>query len=699
MRKITIEILAGQEKQVQIDYGKLDKSAKVTDKRLWTYLISYPYLIGFFEKAATINPSELILGNALVYGLMPTTMNIRKSNFEPLLQPLTRLKKEGLLLSKDEFLLLKNCTNNSVTGASKLLHFINPNLYPIWDSRINSFINGTSQNTNTIELYEKYLENFNELDADPRFAQIAESMSEKLDYTITHARAFEIIMYLSDLLGLEEKPIQVVLQDAKKGKTGTLQIPKYKRDTFTFISNLSEITADPLNPITLQRDGYLLSEHYTNNESIERALWIRSKRNLLISDNGNWTRMTQIANQFEDEGEEILDKAKQELENNEKVKQSTLDKRDALISKIAKACSNATKQLDIHGIIETQLKIKPHYMIGMEDFTIPVLMMCGMLDETFNPKASGINLYQEKTAAIFTQQVQGKFGFKEELQGIAKFMVLHAYDYESAYSGAKKTKNTPKDGVAISYGAPMRSKRWISKLEFGNKVEIFDEKLPEPYLIAQAMTLGAVNGYQDDTPIHILGVGSPILITLTGYLLRGSKAVSIDSTAPFKDAFAGKLYGNRHAFLKMRMYRVAALALVNNRPYESKTPFFKTFEKKYPSNWKALREKLKVDSNTNYKELAEELHSKQNLVQKYIPFFTKLKGGDDPMMWDLRIARSGHNYWVLKEICESIRERKNNPAELKKWTENEILRYKKIGSRKWAKAVEKAYQLTEDYRI
>lgn len=698
MKNITIEDLAGQEFQLSFDFETLAKSTKVVDRRLWTYLTTYPYIIDFFQKLPAINPTELIIGNAVVYGWMPTTMNIRENYLEDMLAPLNRLKQANQLLGSEEFEQLKKLVNNSVTGTSKLLHFINPAIYPIWDSRINRFINGQAKATNSVEKYEAYLQNFQEISQDARFAQVVNSLQEKLDYPITPARAFEMLMYLSDLLKIARKPMKIALPEDKKA-TPEIKIPKYKRDAFVFISNLGDITADPLHPITLQRDGYLLSEHYTNANAIEKARWVRSRKNLLMSDNGNWTRMAALGKKFSGEGDDILNQAKDELASQGAITAETLQKREALIQKIAEACKATTRQLAINEIIATQLTIRPHYMIGMEDFTIPVMMMCGMLDEAFSPKAADIVPYQHKTIEVFNKQYQGEFGHKKELDKVAKFLVLHAYDYESALLGAQAIQSVAKEGVAISYGAPMKSRRWITRLQFGQAWEEFDEKLPEAYLIAQALTLGVVNGLKDDTPIHILGVGTPILIALTGYLLRRSKAVSIDSTAPFKDAYASKIYGNRHAFLKMDMYRLAALSLINQTPYESKTPFFKQFEQKYPSNWEKLRAELSVSSSTNYKTLAKELEKQQALVQQHIPFFTKMRGGKDDFIWDLRVARAGHNYWVLKEICEDIKYRKDRPEKLREWTEYQISRYQEIGSRKWTKAVAKAYEVSEKYRL
>ena len=270
----------------------------------------------------------------------------------------------------------------------------------------------------------------------------------------------------------------------------------------------------------------------------------------LISDNGNFTRMKTIARKFDDRGELLLNQALDEIDRQGQTSQVTAKARDALIVEIVAACENTLEKLDLEGVIGRQLEIRPDYLIGLEDFTIPVLMMCGLMHPVFDPTPESVSAFQARTASLYLDQTAGKFGHKDDLQKTAKFLVLHAYDYASAFQGATRIPSLDPDGVAISYGGPMRSKRWITSLSFGDEIEKFSEKLPEPYLIAAALTMGVVNGSKSRVPIHILGVGSPILIALIGQLLHRSRGVSIDSTAPFKDANVGTLYGSRYAFLK-----------------------------------------------------------------------------------------------------------------------------------------------------
>jgi hypothetical protein len=475
-------------------------------------------------------------------------------------------------------------------------------------------------------------------------------------------------------------------------------VPFYQRDKFIFISNLNEVTASHEHSITLKRDGYLLSEHYTTPKLEALAKWVKSRRNLLVSDNGNFTRMKKIAADFEESGEQLLHAALKEVEETGSMSASTFSSREALIQEVSNACKEALEAQNFTQIIEKQLVIEPDYIIGLEDFTIPVLIMIGLMHPVFQPQAASVTSFQQKTASLFADQIAGKFGRESSLTQTAPFVVLHAYDYESAFLGAQNSASAKAAGIAISYGGAMRSKRWCEHLKFGEIVETFEEKLPESYLLAAALTLGAANGLQSDAPIHILGVGTPIMIALIGHLLHRSRAVSIDSTAPFKDANVGTLYGSKHGFLKMDQYKVAAYALVDNRAYTSRTPFFKAFDNKFPSNWAALRAELGVSSSTNIKTLASALkNDHQALVEKHIPFFSRMRSGDDPMIQDLRVYRAGHNYWILRNIVAAVRQRIDNRSAIDQWTAYQVERYKAVASDKWGKAVEKVFEFSQKY--
>lgn len=478
-----------------------------------------------------------------------------------------------------------------------------------------------------------------------------------------------------------------------------MNLPRYKRDAFTFISNLSDYTANEAYPDTYSRDGYLLSQQYTNTKTKQLAAQVRRRRNLLISDNGNYSRMKTLAKQFGPAGLLLLQQAQKEQEEAGQISLETSLAREQLMQQIAFASNQTLQNTNYEAVLATQLEIDPHYLIGLEDLTIPVLMLCNLMHPVFNPVAAQIQPFQQKTGQLFAAQVAGDYGGKKSLDDIAKFMVLHAYDYDSAYQAGQQSLHTPKDGVAVSYGGPMHSRRWIEQLAIGGQQLTLPEKLPEAYLIAQTITLGAINGHPNNIPFHILGVGTPILIALIGYQLRHSSAVSIDSTAPFKDAFIGKLYGEEQAFLKMDMYKLVAYCLIQDAPFTSKSPFYQAFIQKYEHNWTGLQKKLGLTPSSSAKEIANTLKADLSLLEEFLPFFTTITGRlDKGFLQDLRIARAGYNFWVLQRICKKVRRYRGDEDKFKRWIEREIDKYTSVASGKWARTVALTYELTEKFR-
>ena len=162
-----------------------------------SYLKSYPEFIEYFNSKKKLTKHDVVIGSHFVYGWMPTILELNFDKIETVL-PILNDAKKGRLLEEDELAKLQSCFNNSLVGTSKLLHFINPNLYAIWDSVVFRYLTDEEPydyRINDYSAYLKYLDLCRELCRKPLFKTIKEGLEAKIDSKVSDMRAIEMIMY------------------------------------------------------------------------------------------------------------------------------------------------------------------------------------------------------------------------------------------------------------------------------------------------------------------------------------------------------------------------------------------------------------------------------------------------------------------------------------------------------------------------
>lgn len=184
---LTIERLVNDSKKFEI---------KEEDKH---YIKSYPYLLDFFKRKESFTESDIVQGIHMVYAWMPTTL--KKIDWEQLPFVVATLNelKSGTYLHEGQLDILKISANNSMVGASKLLHFIGPEQYAIWDSKVVKYITGnkSSFGVDSVENYILYLDRLYQLNEDPKFAEIQREVNGKIGYEVSKLRAAEVVMFLT----------------------------------------------------------------------------------------------------------------------------------------------------------------------------------------------------------------------------------------------------------------------------------------------------------------------------------------------------------------------------------------------------------------------------------------------------------------------------------------------------------------------
>lgn len=165
-----------------------------------TYDVSYREFLKYFNDITIITEHNLVISINFVYGWMPTIFDFRSDNFEEAIEILNNAKK-GEIPTVKQLEILKGLFNKSLVGTSKLLHFINPEKFAIWDSRVYRYLTGQEAYNHRIGNCEAYLAFLNFCDFITRskeYEKAHNSICNKLkpDYSLTKFRSAELIMYL-----------------------------------------------------------------------------------------------------------------------------------------------------------------------------------------------------------------------------------------------------------------------------------------------------------------------------------------------------------------------------------------------------------------------------------------------------------------------------------------------------------------------
>ena len=166
-----------------------------------SYIQTYPEFLKYFEKinAGEINEHNLIIASHFVYGWMPTIIHL-DLEFKDKVLFLLNAVKSGYILDVNELEILKKTINNSLVGLSKLLHFINPRDYAIWDSRIFRYLTEkkSSSGIDRPLLYLDYLSGIKNISENKDYGKLHELISRNFDYEIYPTRVIEITMFETD---------------------------------------------------------------------------------------------------------------------------------------------------------------------------------------------------------------------------------------------------------------------------------------------------------------------------------------------------------------------------------------------------------------------------------------------------------------------------------------------------------------------
>lgn len=190
----------GRKFMPEFTFEQIAQAVEGIDKQTGTsYLLSYREFVTYFAELDSITVHNFIIGAHFVYGWMPRVLTLRGPNggFKIVVDMLNDVKR-GRLLNAAALVVLRDVINNSLVGTSKLLHFINPADYAIWDRRVYTFVNSDEPNNYQMrdsKAYLSYMTNCRQIASDKRFPPLHTAINARIGYAVSPLRAIEWVMY------------------------------------------------------------------------------------------------------------------------------------------------------------------------------------------------------------------------------------------------------------------------------------------------------------------------------------------------------------------------------------------------------------------------------------------------------------------------------------------------------------------------
>lgn len=181
------------------------------------------------------------------------------------------------------------------------------------------------------------------------------------------------------------------------------------------------------------------------------------------------------------------------------------------------------------------------------------------------------------------------------------------------------------------------------------------------------------------------------MIGLVALLMYGVESLTYDAMSPIKDAvISKKLYTSKPSYLKITNAQIAfKLASDKKREWQCPCPFCTKFTQEHPFRYDIGQ---LWTSETNPKVVTERDLSLGGSLYDAYPLLSEPI--DKTMRAAIRLARIGHNHWVIDQIMSELNEQSTTHEHLKQHIEKIVARYKKQAkSQHFAEAIGLAYQI------
>jgi len=168
-----------------------------------SYLQTYPHLLNGIKSLMPLNQDKLLIAGSSIFCWMPTQSRIDTSLLPASLAIITNLRAHPLTVADLQKLAdtFRTIRGSSVVAASKLIHFLYPDEYPIWDSRVRVNYGYLPKNAHQTTIYINYLNTVQALASDEIVKKACANLNMRINAagypgTLTTIRLIELCLFL-----------------------------------------------------------------------------------------------------------------------------------------------------------------------------------------------------------------------------------------------------------------------------------------------------------------------------------------------------------------------------------------------------------------------------------------------------------------------------------------------------------------------
>lgn len=153
-----------------------------------------------FCKTSSLESDDIRIISMAIYAWMPTMLKGKDHELsDDLIKILKSAKENHTLISSNDLKFVAKFMNNSFVGASKLLHFLNPELYPIWDSVVARHYGYKYRDSyNKADVYFSFIEAVKNIGSSDMLDDVKKLTSSIHDMDVSTIRAVEFYLWITN---------------------------------------------------------------------------------------------------------------------------------------------------------------------------------------------------------------------------------------------------------------------------------------------------------------------------------------------------------------------------------------------------------------------------------------------------------------------------------------------------------------------